>query len=137
MTPCFLASASFEPAPGPATMKVVACGQGVGGVLDPLDDDATRPSLAQPGEVLGRGARVEHAVHEVCDGAPRVSQGRELERLGDAVLAVFGAPLTQPDHQARAARAALMMRRAIAGLNLQPPVTLRIARSASAAGSAS
>ena len=62
----------------------------------------------------------------MCD-AVFAEQGTLDKFIGDAVLAVFGAPLTQPDHQARAARAALMMRRAIAGLNLQPPVTLRIA----------
>lgn len=37
--------------------------------------------------------------------------------LGDAVLAVFGAPVEQPDHAARAVRAAQAMRRAVAEMN--------------------
>jgi adenylate cyclase len=37
--------------------------------------------------------------------------------LGDAVMAVFGAPLAHPDHSARAIRTALAMREGIVGLN--------------------
>jgi len=62
----------------------------------------------------------------MCD-AVFAEQGTLDKFIGDAVLAVFGAPLPQPDHRARAARAALMMRAATAGLGLQPPITLRIA----------
>ena len=47
--------------------------------------------------------------------------------IGDAVLAVFGAPLTQADHASRALRAAASMRRRVASLDLSPPVELRIA----------
>ena len=47
--------------------------------------------------------------------------------IGDAVLAVFGAPLAQADHAARALRAAESMRRRMTELNLTPPVELRIA----------
>ena len=36
--------------------------------------------------------------------------------LGDAVMAVFGAPIAHPDHSARAIRTALAMREGIAGL---------------------
>jgi adenylate cyclase len=36
--------------------------------------------------------------------------------LGDAVMAVFGAPIAHPDHAARAVRAALDMRQAVAEL---------------------
>jgi adenylate cyclase len=37
--------------------------------------------------------------------------------LGDAVMAVFGAPMAHPDHSARAIRTALAMQEGIAGLN--------------------
>lgn len=47
--------------------------------------------------------------------------------IGDAVLAVFGAPLAQPDHALRGLRAAARMRRAIAALRGEPPIVLRIA----------
>jgi adenylate cyclase len=37
--------------------------------------------------------------------------------MGDAVMAIFGAPIAQPDHSARAVLTALAMREGIAGLN--------------------
>jgi len=50
--------------------------------------------------------------------------------VGDAILAVFGAPLEQADHAVRAVRAAQGMRRAVAALNaegLTPPLHVRFA----------
>jgi adenylate cyclase len=49
--------------------------------------------------------------------------------LGDALLAVFGAPFEQTDHALKAVEAALEMRRALADLNLQisQKLSMRIA----------
>ena len=44
--------------------------------------------------------------------------------VGDAVLAVFGAPFEQPDHAARAVAAVRDMRRALAAMNAEPGATL-------------
>jgi class 3 adenylate cyclase len=50
--------------------------------------------------------------------------------VGDAILAVFGAPFEQPDHALRAVAAARDMRRALEAMNAEPgasPFHLRIA----------
>jgi adenylate cyclase len=46
-------------------------------------------------------------------------QGTLDKFIGDAILAVFGAPFEQPDHAVHAAEAALGMRRALTALNLR------------------
>jgi adenylate cyclase len=50
--------------------------------------------------------------------------------MGDALPAVFGAPLDQPDHALKAGRAALDMRRVLTEMNQRPsatPLEMRIA----------
>jgi adenylate cyclase len=46
--------------------------------------------------------------------------------IGDAILAVFGAPVDQPDHAQRAVRAAQAMRQAVARLNASGGRVLRV-----------
>ncbi|MBI4789627.1 MAG: GAF domain-containing protein [Chloroflexi bacterium] len=46
--------------------------------------------------------------------------------MGDAVMAIFNAPLSQQDHVLRAARAALEMRAAVSRLHAQLPAALRL-----------
>ncbi len=47
-----------------------------------------------------------------------LAQGGMLDKyIGDAVMAVYGAPLEQPDHAAAACRSALAMQQALAALN--------------------
>ena len=46
--------------------------------------------------------------------------------IGDAILAVFGAPFDQPDHAARCVATALAMRRQLAHFNLEQPRHIRM-----------
>lgn len=54
--------------------------------------------------------------------------------IGDAILAVFGAPLDQPDHALRCVRAAQRMRRALAEMNAARPEVALQARMAISTG---
>lgn len=83
----------------------------------------TRAERMAPSDV----ARLLNRCFSVMCDAVFAEQGTLDKFIGDAVLAVFGAPLDQPDHASRAARAALTMRRGIANLDIQPPIQLRIA----------
>ncbi|WP_225726578.1 MULTISPECIES: adenylate/guanylate cyclase domain-containing protein [unclassified Nocardia] len=47
--------------------------------------------------------------------------GVVVQFVGDAVMAVFNAPIAQPDHALRAARAGLMLQRAVAGIAAAQP----------------
>jgi len=66
-----------------------------------------------PAEVVDMLNEYFGAMSEVIDR----EGGCVIEFLGDAILAVFGAPTDLPDHPARAVRAALAMRRRGAELN--------------------
>jgi len=46
--------------------------------------------------------------------------------LGDALMAWFNAPITQPDHVLRAVRAALAIRHSVAALNNRQPISRRM-----------
>ncbi len=54
----------------------------------------------------------------VLVGAIRQNRGLIDKFIGDAVLAVWGAPVTNPDHASDAVRAAIAMRNALADLNI-------------------
>lgn len=82
-----------------------------------MSENMTPPEVAQ---MLNRCFAV------LCE-AVFAEQGTLDKFIGDALLAVFGAPLNQGDHAMRAARAARAMRLALAGLDVSPPVRLRIA----------
>jgi len=83
----------------------------------------TRSEKMKPPEIA---AMLNQCLTVMCDAV--FDQDGTLDKfIGDAILAVFGAPLDQPDHAMRGVRAAAAMRRAVAALDVQPPLLLRIA----------
>jgi class 3 adenylate cyclase len=91
--------------------------------------DFTRfSSERSPGEVVGRLNRFFGRMA----GAIRAQGGTINKFLGDGFLAVFGAPVDQPDHARRAVAAALQMEQELASLNAElagrnePPMEIGI-----------
>jgi adenylate cyclase len=75
-----------------------------------------------PGEVAAMLNRFFSEMTEVIFA----EEGTVDKFIGDAILAVFGAPVEQPDHARRAVRAAQAMRRAVARLNAAGGRPLRV-----------
>jgi len=73
-----------------------------------------------PGEVIEFMNAYFEGMEEVIDA----HDGVVLELLGDAILAVFGAPDAVPDHAGQAARCAVAMRARLEALNTDLPVQL-------------
>jgi adenylate cyclase len=83
----------------------------------------TRSEYLRPAQIA---AMLNRVLGAMCE-AVFAEEGTLDKFIGDAIFAVFGAPLDQPDHAARAVRAAAAMRRAAAALDLDPRIQLRIA----------
>jgi class 3 adenylate cyclase len=64
-------------------------------------------------------ARQLNAHRRAMNGAILDQGGTVMQYVGDAVMAVFGAPFPQPDHAERALRAAADMHRRQAGVDAQ------------------
>ncbi len=77
---------------------------------------STISELLTPPRIVALLNRWLGAMQEVLDA----EQGTVIEFLGDAILAVFGAPAAMDDHPERAVRCALGMQRALERLNAEP-----------------
>ncbi len=62
--------------------------------------------------------KIINGYFQAMDAAIRLHQGLILQYIGDAILAVFGVPLTRADHSSSASRAALEMCRELEKFNL-------------------
>ena len=78
-------------------------------------------------------AEVVHVLNEIFEQFTAIvfaHDGTLDKYIGDAVMAVFGAPLRQADHAARAVRAAIDLQRQLQAFNMQhadrPPLAMRI-----------
>ncbi|WP_425826358.1 adenylate/guanylate cyclase domain-containing protein [Streptomyces fractus] len=98
----------------------LAAGHGAGGPLDERTERLMVTVLMS--DVRGYSGIAEHTDPAVLAGQLNAHReamneavlglgGTVMQYVGDAVMAVFGAPDPQPDHAARAARAALRMHR--------------------------
>jgi len=91
-----------------------------------LSDFTPRAEGMEPAEIAG----MLNGVFELSTDAVFEHEGTLDKYMGDAVMAVFGAPLPQPDHAQRAVRAALRMQRLLeqynAGRPHCPPLQMRI-----------
>ena len=84
-------------------------------LLSDIRGYSTLSERLSPTETITLLNRYFGAMSTVIDA----QRGTIIEFEGDAILAVFGAPIHQPDHADRALRAALAMRQALAELNAQ------------------
>jgi adenylate cyclase len=83
-----------------------------------LSDFTPMAESMEPAEV----ARLLNGAFELLTDAVFAFDGTLDKYMGDAVMAIFGAPLTQPNHAERAVRAALRMQQFLVVFNrLRPP----------------
>src|SRR5262249_43174661 len=87
------------------------------------------------GQPPGAGAQLLNTYLGVMSDIVFEHEGTLDKFIGDAVMAVFGAPLEQADHALRAVRAAQQMRAALERLNdgREVPIRMRIALNSGAA----
>jgi adenylate cyclase len=82
-----------------------------------LSDFTPMAEAMEPAEV----ARVLNGAFELLTDAVFTYDGTLDKYMGDAVMAIFGAPLSQPDHADRAIRAALRMQQLLDEFNRLRP----------------